>query len=205
MRDNIIIKMYNDEIEINKDSGFGFDKVLKKIEPLIISLSSKFKIDNYSQNDMIQELYVIAIEGIRSYDHTKNVKLSTFMHIHLHNKIISKLKSSFKKSNNASYLNGSDDFSREVSADLDIYGEICSESMWMFFKNPFENNSDFHIFLEHLKDKVDYDSWLIVKYISLDGFTIKEISEKMNINSWTVSAKLKKLCNNEFILKFYEK
>jgi len=204
---NIIVKMYNEEIEINKETGLGFDKVLKKIDPLIHSLSLKFKIDNYTNGDVKQELYTIAIEGIKAYDHNKDVKLSTFMHTHLHNKIISKLKSSLKKSNNASYIKEDVDFLREMPADSNIglYADRSSEYMPLFLRNPFANNSDFILFLEALKEEIDHDSWMIVKYISIDGLTIKEISEKMNINSWIVSSKIKKLCKNEIILKFYER
>ena len=205
-KSSIIVKMYDEEIEIDKSSGLGFDKVLKKIEPLILSLASKFKIDNYTKNDTAQELYLIAIEGIRSYDHNKSVKLSTFLHVHIHNKIISKLKSSLKKSNNASYLHNAGDFSREIATDLDFLNEPAGECLPTFLRDCFVNSdSDFNIFLGRLQDHVDYDTWLIVKYLSIDGLSIKEISEKMNINSWTVSSRLKKLCKNEFIVSFYEK
>lgn len=96
------VKVYNEDIYVNSVTGAGFDKVLKKIDPLLFKMAKSVYIQGYTVEDIKQELAVLAIEGIRSYDDSKNVKLSTFLHIHLHNKIISKIRSQNKLSNNAS-------------------------------------------------------------------------------------------------------
>lgn len=98
------VKLYNEEFYVNTNTGEGVDRVLRKIDPLLFKMSNSLFITNYSQEDLKQELAIIAIEGIRSYDSTKGVKLSTFLHIHLHNKIISKIRSKNKLSNNAFML-----------------------------------------------------------------------------------------------------
>ena len=95
------VKLYNEEFYVNTGTGEGLDRVLKKIDPLLFKMSNSLFIPNYAPEDVKQELAIIAIEGVRSYDSTKNVKLSTFLHIHLHNKIISKIRSKNKLSNNA--------------------------------------------------------------------------------------------------------
>ena len=64
-------------------------------------MASKTYMPGYNFSDIKQELIVIAIEGVNAFDPKKNVKLSTFLHIHLRNKLISKIKSVNKLSNDA--------------------------------------------------------------------------------------------------------
>jgi DNA-directed RNA polymerase specialized sigma subunit len=96
------IQMYEETIFMSTKTKTGYDRILKKIDPLIRSMSSKVYIPGYSNEDIRQEVARIAIEGIDSYDSTKNVRLSTFLHIHLRNKIISLIKHHNKISNDAS-------------------------------------------------------------------------------------------------------
>jgi len=95
------VSMYDESIYIDTETGKGFDLVLKKIEPLIFKMSSKTFMRGYAQEDIRQELAIMAIEGIKAFDKSKNVKLSTFLHIHLKNKLISQIKSENKLANNA--------------------------------------------------------------------------------------------------------
>jgi RNA polymerase sigma factor (sigma-70 family) len=95
------VSMYNESIYVDTNTGTGVDLVLKKIEPLIFKMSSKTFMRGYAQEDIRQELNIMAIEGIKSFDKSKNVKLSTFLHIHLRNKLISQIKSENKIANNA--------------------------------------------------------------------------------------------------------
>ena len=55
----------------------------------------------YRFEDIKQELTIIAIEGINSFNPEKKVKLSTFLHVHLRNKLVSKIRSTNKLSNDA--------------------------------------------------------------------------------------------------------
>lgn len=131
------VKLYNEEFYVNSNTGEGLDRVLKKIDPLLFKMSNSLFIPNYAPEDVKQELAIIAIEGVRSYDSTKNVKLSTFLHIHLHNKIISKIRSKNKLSNNASSFSedaslpsvcecGSEAFKVETKDGIDITKECNS-------------------------------------------------------------------------------
>lgn len=203
---DITVRMYDEDILINKKSGKGFQKVLEKIDPLISSMAVRYKINNYAVSDVKQELYLIAVQGIKAFDPNKNVKLSTFLHVHLNNKIISKLKSSLKKSNNAVYLNNQDEFFREINVDsISLINDMEESQDIYMIKNIYEMNLDFDLFLELLKEDIEYESWLIVKLLTVENLTIREISEKLNMNIWTVSNKLKKLSKNEYILSFYDR
>lgn len=131
------VKVYNEEFFVDSNSGKGLDKVLAKIDPLLFKMSKSLFIPGYSPEDVKQELAILAIEGVRSYDSTKNVKLSTFLHIHLHNKIISKIRSKNKLSNNAFIISenqslpdvcecGSADFQIKMRDDVEIARECNS-------------------------------------------------------------------------------
>lgn len=131
------VKVYNEEFYIDANSGTGLDKVLAKIDPLLFKMSKSLFIPGYSVEDVKQELAILAIEGVRSYDSAKNVKLSTFLHIHLHNKIISKIRSKNKLSNNAFLISenqslpdvcecGSSNFKILTKDDLEISRECNS-------------------------------------------------------------------------------
>lgn len=101
------VGVYNETFYINANTGEGFDRLIRKIDPLLYKMSKAFFIAGYSAEDLKQELAIMAIEGVRSFDGTKNVKLSTFLTIHLHNKLISKIRSKNKLSDNATAIGDS--------------------------------------------------------------------------------------------------
>lgn len=103
------IQMYEETVFVSTKTKQGYDKILKKIDPLIRSMSSKVYIPGYTFDDIKQEISTIAIEGIDSYNPDKKVRLSTFLHVHLRNKVISLIKHHNKISNDAS-----------VSLDIDL-------------------------------------------------------------------------------------
>jgi len=102
------IQMYEEEIFVNKETRLGYEKVLAKIDPLINGMAAKAYIPGHTFDDIKQELLRMAVEGIDSYNHDKSVKLSTFLHIHLRNKLISFIKHHNKISTDASYHDTSD-------------------------------------------------------------------------------------------------
>ena len=95
------VKVYDEEIHINTTTKKGYERVLQRIDPLLCKMASKTYMPGYNFDDIKQELIVIAVEGVNAFDPKKNVKLSTFLHIHLRNKLISKIKSVNKLSNDA--------------------------------------------------------------------------------------------------------
>jgi RNA polymerase sigma factor (sigma-70 family) len=96
-----LVDMYDEKIFVNTETKEGYDKVLKKIDPLLCKWATKTYISGYHFNDIKQELSIMIIEGINAFDPDKKVKLSSFLHNHLKNKLISKLKSANKLSNDA--------------------------------------------------------------------------------------------------------
>lgn len=115
------VGVYNEVFYINANTGDGFDRLLRKIDPLLFKMSKAFYINGYSAEDLKQELAILAIEGVRTFDGTKNVKLSTFLHIHLHNKIISKIRSKNKLSNNAFATNESGSLPSVCECGSDVF------------------------------------------------------------------------------------
>lgn len=96
-----IVEMYEESIFVSTKTKEGYQRVLERIDPLICKWASKTYMPGYTFDDIKQELSLIIIEGINSFDPNKKVKLSTFLHTHLRNKLISKLKSVNKLSNDA--------------------------------------------------------------------------------------------------------
>jgi RNA polymerase sigma factor (sigma-70 family) len=96
-----IVRMYDEDVHINTDTKEGYARVIERIDPLLCKMASKTYMPGYNFDDIKQELIVIAVEGVNAFDPKKNVKLSTFLHIHLRNKLISKIKSVNKLSNDA--------------------------------------------------------------------------------------------------------
>ena len=95
------VEMYEEKVFVSTLTKQGYARVLQRIDPLICKWASKTYIPGYAFEDIKQELSLIIIEGINSFDPSKKVKLSTFLHTHLRNKLISKLKSVNKLSNDA--------------------------------------------------------------------------------------------------------
>ena len=98
------VKMYNEEFEIDNTTGKGYDKVIKKISPLMYKMANRSVIKSHTHDDIYQELAIIVMDGCKKYTEDKNVKLSTFLHIHLHNKFISYIKMHNLQKHNASIM-----------------------------------------------------------------------------------------------------
>lgn len=201
--------MYDEEFVIDKRTGYGFDKVISKIEPLINKWASSIRFGDMPFEDRKQEIYIIALNGISNFDETKNVKLSTFLHTHIKNKIISKIKSTNKKSNNANYYHSDNDgFIREIPVshisttgsasygdDVDLYNIVPDTS-------SYSSITDENIILEEVKDNMSQTDFKIVKMLS-EGSSVKDIGEELDMKYWTVSNQIKKIKKSK-IFREYE-
>tara|TARA_Y100001935_G_C17246668_1_gene478704 strand:+ start:298 stop:1062 length:765 start_codon:yes stop_codon:yes gene_type:complete len=87
------VMMYEEAIFVDTKTGQGIDRVIKKITPLIDGMAAKSHISGYSFDDIKQEISLLVVDGVKRYDPNREVKLSTFLHWHLKNKFITKLKS----------------------------------------------------------------------------------------------------------------
>ena len=216
-----IVKVYEEDVFVDTETGEGVARVLKRIDPLLCKMSSKIYMPGYSFEDIKQELSAIAIEGINSFNPEKNVKLSTFLHIHIRNKLVSKLRSVNKLSNDAFLLHSDDDSnsknqlrrSREEisfsairpkvdknSEEYGVFEDTISETDCI---NPsvYEGirRSDFRSSLKKLSACIDQDTIRIIELICLDDFSIKDAAEEVGLTGWAASMRLKKLSKNRII------
>ena len=122
-----LVRMYDEDIYISKVTKQGYDKVLRRIDPLLCGWASRAYMPGYSFEDIKQEVSLIAIEGINAYDPTKKVKLSSFLQTHIKYKVISKIKSLNKLSNDASLIKMSeqDGCCSCDQPDIDSYDNVC--------------------------------------------------------------------------------
>tara|TARA_A100001011_G_scaffold167625_1_gene176449 strand:+ start:1350 stop:2036 length:687 start_codon:yes stop_codon:yes gene_type:complete len=213
------VKVYDEIVYVDTNTGEGFGRVLKRIDPLLCKMSSKTYMPGYSFEDIKQELAAIAIEGIRSYDPDKNVKLSTFLHIHLRNKLVSKLRSVNKISNDASSL-------IDENVEPNSFRRSREEILFSSMKPKVDKNSeefghfedyisedsqlnadgysdvgtaDFKDCLKKLSSSIDSDTAKIIELICLGDYSIKDAAEKVGLTGWAASMRLKKLSKNRII------
>ena len=205
-----VVRMYDEEFVIDKKTGLGFDKVLQKIEPLINKWASNTRFGDMPFEDRKQEIYIIALNGIQNFDDTKKTKLSTFLHTHIKNKIISKIKSTNKKSNNANYYHTDNDgFIREIPVshisttgsasygddNPDLYNIVPDTS-------SFSAISDENLIMGEVKENLSDTDYKIVNMLR-EGSSIKDIGEELELNYWTVSSQIKKIKKSK-VFREYE-
>ena len=127
---------------------------------------------------------------IKNYNPNKGTKLSSFLHTHINNKLISKKTSEFKKSKNASYLE-TESFKVEILKDSFAEEDYLINIMFGFQKEYSEN--EFKIFLDNLKDSIEYKTWMLIKNICQKDMTIKEASESVGITFWEAKKRIRSL------------
>jgi RNA polymerase sigma factor (sigma-70 family) len=213
-----LVKVYNEEIFIDTKTGEGFNFVLKKIDPLLSKMAAKTYIPGYRFEDIKQELVVIAIEGMKNFNNAKNVKLSTFLHIHLKNKIISKILSKNRLAADATY---SEVLEEDTPAkNFKIREEIpfsCiklskyDEPEKKNFEEKIDANRtlfqyvedyDFEVVFNSLIKNLDSDCQKILRKVFYEEKTIIETAKDLGMQPWAVSKKLKSPEVRELFLRF---
>jgi len=202
-RNKMKVKMYNEEMNICHESGKGYDLVLKKIDPLLNKNAKRLCKFGYEFEDAKQELVIMILRGIRNYDIDKGVKLSTFLHIHLNNKIISKIKTIVKKSNVATENNEDGYVSEVLFSDIEVgesenYMENCYDSGK---DNRFVELDDLNYkdILQIISTKYGKKVSELLYLISYKGYSMVKAAEKLEMNPWTASNKIKSLSKDPFI------
>jgi len=198
----MLVKMYDEEYEIRHADCLGYEKVMEKIDPLVCKHARRLCVFGLDFEDAKQEVIMILLDGIRNYDENKNVKLSTFLHVHLNNKVISKIKTMNKKSRCAT-LEKDGGFKAEIAFssltenELDGYIPISSYADFHYDDSKIELHQTFEQ-IELMYDKQTSD---LLYLVSIEGHTIVAASEILKINSWTASNKIKKLSKDPRIVK----
>ncbi len=218
------IEMYDEKIYIDMVTKQGYARVLERIDPLLCKWSARTYLPGYTYEDIKQELSIIIVEGVNAYNPEKKVKLSTFLHTHLRNKLISKIKSVNKLSNDACALrevSGSDgegekpkyrksreelSFSAMAKVDPSSGEEYCefqntlsnSDSLYSEDGTVFER-IDLELAIEKVADLVDEKTYIILRRVCLDGYSIKDAASEVGLTGWAASMRLKKLSKHKLI------
>lgn len=205
------VQVYDENYYVDTFSGEGLDKVLKKMDPLISKYAANTYISGYGFEDIKNEIVILALEGIQYFEPNRNVKLSTFLQTHLHNKIISKIKSENKMSNDAFNYSEKDVISPtkikkargEINfSQFDKPGEnddAAFESMIPdgggLHSCPFSDYDlvDFETSLLKISSKLDSKTKKIIELVYFDDYSIKDAAEMVGLSGWAASMRLKKL------------
>lgn len=217
------VDMYDEKIFIDTKTKKGYARVLERIDPLLCKWSSRTYMPGYTYEDIKQELSVIIVEGINSFNPKKKVKLSTFLHTHLRNKLVSKIKSVNKLSNDACslrdktslgssednrYRKSREEFSFSSMARVDPksgeeYSEFQttlseSDSLYAEDGTIFER-IDLELAIEKVSEVIDNKTYLILRKVCLEGFSIKDAAAEVGLTGWAASMRLKKLSKHKII------
>ncbi len=222
------VKVYDEEFYVDTYSGEGFDKVLKKMEPHINKCASRKFIPNYSFQDLKSEIYIMALDGILAFDPDRNVKLSTFLQTHLHNKIISKIKIENKDANDA-FAYGEKDKNeyKKIRTEL-VFSQMAGpghdKGEGQFEDKILDDNGlnkapisdydliDFETSLIKVSSKLDEKTRKIIELVYFEDYSIQDAAEKVGLTGWAASTRLKKLATrgtfksifNQELLKNYD-
>lgn len=223
------VEMYEEKVYVDTETKQGYQRVLERIDPLLCKWSSKTYMPGYTYEDIKQELSVIIVEGINSFDPSKSVKLSTFLHTHLRNKLISKIKSVNKLSNDAcsirvaenseedssvtKYRRSREEFNFTSMARVDPGSgeEYCefqdtlanSDSLYAEDGTIFER-IDLELAIDRVSDLVDAKTHTILRKVCLDGYSIKDAANEVGLTGWAASMRLKKLSRLKLINEILE-
>ena len=208
-----IVEVFDETFYVDTLTGEGVDKILEKIDPLLCKKASGAFIPGYSFEDMKHELVLIAIDGMKKFDNNKGVKLSTFLYVHINNKLISRLRSENKLSNDAFGLSdknresdtkiqkarneiGFGQFASPDGAEGTLFENTVSESGGLYFsdRNAYDK-VDFEVSLKKLSKKLDYRTRRIIELVYFNDYSIKDAAAEVGLSGWAASMRLKKLAD----------
>lgn len=217
------VDMYEEQVYVDTVTKKGYSRVIERIDPLLCKWASKTYMPGYTYEDIKQELSLIIVEGINSFNPEKKVKLSTFLHTHLRNKLISKIKSVNKLSNDACSLRSIEkglkedevkyrksreelNFSAMMRVDPGSGEEYCefqdtlanSDALFSEDGTIFER-IDLELAIQKVADVVDEKTYIILRKVCLDGYSIKDAASEVGLTGWAASMRLKKLSKHKLI------
>ncbi|MFA5024044.1 MAG: sigma-70 family RNA polymerase sigma factor [Patescibacteria group bacterium] len=100
-----MVSLYEMSLFIDTRNGTGYDKVIKKLAPLIHKFTKRFHHYNSSVEDLAQDVAVHILEGIPKYDPRKDMKLSSFLEMRINRRLINDLRDMSRVRKNATFLN----------------------------------------------------------------------------------------------------
>lgn len=95
--------VYDDEVFVDTTTGKGYDQVIEKMKEYVNWYSGKVNLLGFDKDDIKQLIVVYLLDGIRRYDPNYKIKLSTFLCVHVKNRMISRIKDDMRESKNATH------------------------------------------------------------------------------------------------------
>lgn len=95
--------IYEHEVFIDTFTGEGYNIVIRKMKSYIDWYSGKIRLSGFEREDIKQLIVMILLDGIRRYNPNLKIKLSTFLYVHIRNRLISRIKEETRQSLNATY------------------------------------------------------------------------------------------------------
>lgn len=77
---------------VDSRTGEGLDRVCSLLYKFFCHKNRTIKFPTYSSEDLLHEIYVLAIEAIPSYDISKKANLITFLQSHVSKRLVNKCK-----------------------------------------------------------------------------------------------------------------
>lgn len=102
--------LYDECIYINTFTGEGYELVVNKMRKYIDWYSGKIRLSGFEREDIKQLIVLMLLDGIRRYNPELKIKLSTFLYVHIKNRMISRIKEETRQSLNATYNEPSSKF-----------------------------------------------------------------------------------------------
>jgi len=90
-------------IYVDTQKGEGIEKIFKRLDNFITYQASKLHFPNYTKEDIVQEIKVLALEAIPKYDNTRKSNMITFLQNHIRNRIINLCKFVSEKRRRATF------------------------------------------------------------------------------------------------------
>ena len=229
------IEVYDSKIYIDTRNGTGYDKALKKLEPLVYKFASQFNFNGNTFDDTRHDIIVHILEGIPRYNPNKNTKLSTFIEMRVNRRLINDLRDQSRMSKNATFLNyGLYNIKCKCGTNfiekLDNFTQCkcvgCDEHVDNAKKIPIGvpeisiggSYDDYSKSPEFLDDEAifmcDMGQWLndedkrvvkIIELIYFGDYSIKAAAEKVGLSGAGANMKLKNLAKNKVVKEIFNR
>ena len=100
------VRLYKQDLYVDTRDGTGYDKVIAGLEKYITNLAYKYNLSSlgFTLEDTKQHIILRILEGIPSYDPSKNTTLSTFLYMRIERRIINEVRNVSTDSKNPTIL-----------------------------------------------------------------------------------------------------
>lgn len=208
------VKVYDKSFRLNKKTRKNFDKVLTKTEPLVNKLAYEFfGFFNYIDiEDLKQDIREIIFNGILTYKSDKRTKLSSFLHVHTRNKLISLAEMYNAEKRSAIFIDK--DFldnnyaSAERSLDF-LKDRYLKEQIKLddLLSDAYGFNSDYQTNLKTMRFNIAFrqiiekhqkqfpDEMLVLEKIYYQDKSIVDMGKEIGLSGWATKLRIRKVAH----------